>query len=160
MIAGFLFGLSFADNKNENPFNFVRMTIYFLFYIVVTYEIIKQVWKAKKVDKNVFLGLISGYISLGFIGFFICLSIELVHPASFSRLLITSNSPEALVESLMYYSQITLLTIGYGDIISHCICSKAAVLIGLMGQMYLVVITAIIVGKYISQKQHQITNKH
>ena len=52
----------------------------------------------------------------------------------------------------MYYSYITLLTIGYGDILPvSALAHKAAILIGLMGQIYLVVITAIVVGKYINQ---------
>ncbi len=54
----------------------------------------------------------------------------------------------------MYYSYITLLTIGYGDILPvTTLAQKAAMLIGLSGQIYLVVITAIVVGKYISQSQ-------
>ena len=159
VIAGFIFSLNLIKNRNENSFNFVRMTTYFLFYVVVTYEIIKQVWEAKKVNKNVILGLISGYVSLGLIGFFICLSIEMTHPESFQGLLITSNNPEALMESLMYYSYITLLTIGYGDIVPVTdLAHKAAMLIGLMGQMYLVVITAIVVGKYINQSSNATIN--
>jgi hypothetical protein len=52
----------------------------------------------------------------------------------------------------MYFSYVTLLTIGYGDIypISR-IAHKASLLIGLAGQLYLVIITSIVVGKYINQ---------
>jgi len=42
------------------------------------------------------------------------------------------------------------LTIGNGDILPiSTLAHKAAILIGLVGQIYLVVITAIVVGKYI-----------
>ena len=52
----------------------------------------------------------------------------------------------------MYYSYITLMTIGYGDILPITpIAQKAAIFIGLIGQFYLVVLTAIVVGKYINQ---------
>ena len=124
------------------------MVVYFLFYALVTVELIKQVWHAKIISKNVILGLISGYISLGLIGFFICLSIELIHPNSFTGIL----NGTSLTEGLMYYSYITLMTIGYGDILPVTpTAQKAAILIGLIGQIYLVVLTAIVVGKYINQ---------
>ncbi len=55
----------------------------------------------------------------------------------------------------MYFSYITLTTIGYGDILTITILArKASILIGLVGQMYLVVITAIVVGKYIKQSSN------
>jgi len=129
---------------------FIRMTIYFIFYLLVTFEIIKQVWYSKRVNKNVIFGLISGYISLGLIGFFICMTIEMVYPNSFQGSLIGSG---AAVEQLMYFSFITLMTIGYRDILPVTpLAQKATILIGLIGQFYLVIITAVVVGKYIMYK--------
>ncbi|OUS02845.1 hypothetical protein A9Q86_01995 [Flavobacteriales bacterium 33_180_T64] len=154
IIVGIVFSTNLIEEKNATVFNFIRMAAYFLFYVVVTYEIIMQVWNAKFVNKNVIFGLISGYIALGLIGFFICLSIEMAHPNSFEGLL--ANAP--LTDSLMYYSYITLLTIGYGDILPvTSLAQKATILIGLVGQIYLVVITAIVVGKYINQSSHKTT---
>ncbi len=148
VIGTFLLGSDLIKTTNEATVGLIKMLTYFLFYIVVTKEIIKQVWQAKKVSKNVIFGLVSGYISLGLIGFFICLSIEMAYPNSFSGLI----EGISITENLMYYSYITLLTIGYGDILPiSTLAHKAAILIGLMGQIYLVVITAIVVGKYINQ---------
>ncbi len=131
--------------------NFVRMTGYFLFYLVVSFEIIKQVWYAESISKNVIFGLISGFISLGLIGFFICLSIEMVNPGSF--LIAPIGVSGLMTEQLMYFSFITLMTIGYGDILPITdLAQKAAMLIGLIGQFYLVIITAVVVGKFIQQK--------
>ncbi len=151
IISAIIFGSSFLEHSNEKNLDFVRMAIFFLFYIVVTIEVIGQVWKAKFIGKNVTLGPISGYISLGLIGFFICLSIEIAHPGSFSGLL-EATSSDAYTERILYYSYITLLTIGYGDILPVTqLAQKAAVLIGLIGQLYLVIFTAVIVRKYINQ---------
>jgi hypothetical protein len=42
------------------------------------------------------------------------------------------------------------LTIGYGEIVPATpVAQKAAILTGLMGQFYLVIVTAIVVGKYL-----------
>ncbi len=148
IISALLLGSNLIETTNEALVGLIEMGTYFLFYVVVTSEIIKQVWRAKKVSKNVIFGLVSGYISLGLIGFFICLSIEMAYPNSFSGLI----EGISITENLMYYSYITLLTIGYGDILPiSALAHKAAILIGLMGQIYLVVITAIVVGKYINQ---------
>lgn len=148
VISTLLLGSNLIETVNEALVGLIKMGTYFLFYVVVTSEIIKQVWRAKKVSKNVIFGLVSGYISLGLIGFFICLSIEMVYPNSFIGLI----AGVSITENLMYYSYISLLTIGYGDILPiSALAHKATILIGLMGQIYLVIITAIVVGKYINQ---------
>ncbi len=148
----FTFGLTLLENHESRIYDYLQMASFFLFYMVVTIEIINQVWSIKKVNKNVILGLVSGYISLGLLGFFICLSIEMTYPESFQGLFFTESNPEQLTQRLIYYSFITLLTIGYGDILPvTALAQKAAVLIGLMGQFYLVIITAAVVGKYINQ---------
>ncbi len=153
--SGFLFG--YAEANDEIPIfaRYIQVGIYFAFYLVVTYEIIKQVWSSEEVNKTVIYGLISGFICLGLIGFFICLSIELAHPESFQGGLLEAQSgqPNTLTEQLMYYSFITLMTIGYGDILPVTpLAQKASILIGLIGQFYLVVITAVVVGKFINQR--------
>ncbi len=90
----------------------LRITINFLFYLLVTFELVTQVWKAQVVSTNVIAGLISGYISLGFIGYFICMSIVILNPTSFGGI----NPDLPLTDEIMYYAYITLLTIGYGDV--------------------------------------------
>ena len=128
----------------------IRLSIYFIFYFFVTWNIIQQVWRAKKVTKNVIIGLISGYVSLGFLAFFLFMSIELITPNSFQIGLINSNEIQAKPDNILYYAYITLLTIGYGEIIpTTAIAQKAAILVGLIGQFYMVIITAVVIEKYI-----------
>ncbi|WP_294738346.1 potassium channel family protein [uncultured Flavobacterium sp.] len=149
-VISIVFGTSLVRNPDTDLYSFIRMASYFLFYIVVTHRIIKQVWVAKRVNNNVIFGLISGYVSLGLIGFFICISIEMANPESFQGFLITNSN--SLTDDLLYFSYITLLTIGYGDIMPITpLAQKATILIGLIGQIYLVIISAVVVGKYINQ---------
>lgn len=148
--------LGFINSEIENRVDYLKLGLYFLFYAIVTIQIIKQVWKAKIVGKNVILGLISGYISLGLLAFFLCLSIEIISPNSFSGIVSIAGVNTNTTEQLMYYSYITLMTIGYGDILPVTpIAQKASIFIGLIGQFYLVIITAVVVGKYI---QHNNSN--
>lgn len=157
VIEGIIFGISEATNEIPMLARYLQVGSYFAFYFVVTYEIVKQVWSALTVNKNVIYGLISGFISLGLIGFFLFLSIELAYPESFQGGLLASQDtqPEAITEQLMYFSFITLMTIGYGDILPVTpLAQKAAILVGLIGQFYLVIITAVVVGKFINQKKN------
>ena len=88
------------------------------------------------------------------IGFFICFTIELAFQGSFQGVLLEGAQVALLAEKLMYFSFITLMTIGYGDILPVTdLAQKAAMLIGLLGQFYLVIITAVVVGKFIMQKE-------
>jgi hypothetical protein len=146
--------------KGINPeikqvYKFMNVGALFIFYGIITVEIIYQVWTAKNVSKNVIMGLIGGYMSLAFIGFFICLTIEMIDPGSFKGLLDPTGNPELMVDRLKYYSYITIMTIGYGDIVPvSALAQKGSMLIGLVGQFYLVIITSTIVGKFVNQS-HQ-----
>jgi voltage-gated potassium channel len=131
----------------------LKLACYFLFYAIVSLEIIKQVAKAKSIKSNVILGLISGYISLGLLAFFMFLTIEIIEPNSFSGLVLEVDANLNLKEQLLYFSYVTLLTIGYGEILPISdLAQKGAILVALIGQFYLVILTAIVVGKYINQQ--------
>lgn len=139
------------DFNDMGTFNAVKLFSFFLFYALLAFEIIRQVWYAKIVGKNVIFGLVSGFITTGLIGFFICLSIEIYNPGSFDGIKTATMSETVDSQGLLYYSYITLMTIGYGDIVpTTLLARKAAVLIGLIGQFYLVILTAIIVGKFLN----------
>lgn len=146
-----VFGSSMMSREAAFQDNFlIRLCVYFIFYIIVTHQIIMQIWKAKRVNNTVVIGLMCGYISLGFIAFFLFTTIELLEPNSFNGIMIESNKVALGLDAIMYYAYITLMTIGYGDIVPVTpLAQKAAIITGLMGQFYLVIITAIIVGKYI-----------
>ena len=127
----------------------VEMAILFPFFTIVTYEMIKQVWQATIVNKTVILGLISGFISLGIIGALLYSNIEMIHPGSFSGFTEADGGGD-VNSNLMYFSFITLMAVGYGDILPMTmLAKKASILIGLSGQLYLVIIMAVVVAKYI-----------
>jgi len=141
--------LFFVKTEIEN-YQFVRLAIYFVFYLIVTYELIKQVWQATVISKNVIIGVMCGYFCLGLIGLFMFIAIEMLHPGSFNGIVEVEDAIDE--ESLLYFSYVTLLSIGYGEITPLTILArKASLLTGFMGQFYMVILTAVIVGKYINQ---------
>ncbi|NQX77660.1 ion channel [Gilvibacter sp.] len=153
LISSGLFGVDSLFNIDSANLKIVRIGCYFIFYTLVALEIIRQVWLAKQVNKNVIYGLVSGYISLGLIGCFIFVLIEWLNPGSFQGAMMNEaiSSGRELIEPLMYFSYITLMTVGYGDMLPvSALAQKSVILVGLTGQFYLVIITAVVVGKYIS----------
>lgn len=130
-----------------------RTALFLFLFLVLFVEIIIQIISEKAVSSQVILGMLSGYITLGFIGLFLLQLIMLKDPQA---LLFNTNSvidQEQGSSQIMYYAFITLLSIGYGDIVpvSHY-AQKTAILLGLTGQFYLTVVIAMIVGKYLRDK--------
>ena len=148
LMALFLLGLNpFVAPHWERHVELTELIFHFVFYAFVTTQIIKQVWQIREVDSNVIIGLMSGYVALGLMAFFIFFIIETLFPHSFSGLgLEDQHDPLTRINSLLYYSFITLMTIGYGEIYPVTIkAQKAAILVGLIGQFYLVIITAVVI---------------
>lgn len=143
-----VFWLVIFQDRESNAI--LRLFVYLLFYVVITFEIIKQVWTAKWVNRKVIFGLFGGYLSLGLIFFLLFMTIETMHPGSFHGSYFDNADFDFRSDSMMYFSYITLLTIGYGDIVPvTVVAQKTAVLAGLVGQFYMVVITAVVIEKYI-----------
>ena len=131
----------------------VRLICFFIFYAIVTFEIIKQVASISVHKKNAILGLMSGYISIGLLAFFMFTIIEYVEPNSFANLQPANNIMPLDLDRLLYFSYVTLLTIGYGEIYPvSSLAQKGSILVALLGQFYFVILTAIVVGKYLNQK--------
>ncbi|MHA7099172.1 ion channel [Roseivirga pacifica] len=140
--------LTDSSNFGDQVFN-LRLFIYFCFYALVSFQIVNQVWSSKEVTKKVMYGLLSGYICIGLVAFFIFLIIETYTPGSLQGVGINASG-KANGESIMYFSYITMMTIGYGEITPVTpLAQKATMMVGLLGQFYLVIIMAVVLEKYI-----------
>lgn len=142
----------FFGVENHIYLRLIHFALLSIFYLVVTWAIIREVWHTEEVTRNVIFGVMGGFTALGLISFFMLLGIEIAEPGSFSGLDTSNGTTQA--QSLLYMAYITLMSIGYGDIVptTH-IAQKATILVGLLGQFYLVIITGVVVGKYINQQK-------
>jgi membrane protease YdiL (CAAX protease family) len=120
------------------------------FVVMISYEVFKQIIITKSIDMHIIVGAFCGFMLIGIIASLIFTFMHLNNPESFS------NVNQALdgVDDLFYFSFITILTIGYGDIAPVTDEARSiSLFFGLIGQFYLVVIMAVLVGKFISKAE-------
>lgn len=120
--------------------------IVLLFLSVIIFMIISSIVRSKKVTVNMILGVITIYILFGMLAGEVNQLIDFYDENAFSGNLEPNDSA-----GLRYYSYVTMTTLGYGDIAPVSRIARAsAVFFSLVGQIYLAVVIALIVGKYIS----------
>jgi len=119
---------------------------YSVFCFSITLRIFRKVLGAGRVSAELLAATMCGFVLLGMVGTFLFVLITLVQPGAFSNV-----PPEpGTVQALNYFSFITLLTVGYGDIVPLTnVARKATVLLGLLGHFYDLFVVSVIVGKYV-----------
>jgi hypothetical protein len=121
-----------------------------LFTAVVITSVMVFMFESEEVNKETIYAAILLYLLIGLMWAFIYTFLELVEPASFN---IDLSRPEGYLLVFQYFSFVTITTLGYGDVTPVTEVAKAfAVLEAVVGQLYLVIIVAWLVGTYKSNK--------
>ncbi len=133
---------------NSIPTQWLKSICLLVFYCYLAVQLFFKIAKNKAVDLNIILASVSGYLLIGAIGGFLFQLLTLAIPGSFKGL---SGNFETY--DLQYFSYITLTSVGYGDISPATEAAQSlVVLLALSGQIYLTILVAILVGKYLSEK--------
>lgn len=119
---------------------------YSVFCFSITLRILRKVLGAGRVSAELLAATMCGFVLLGMVGTFLFVLIAVVQPGAFAHV-----PPEpGTVQALNYFSFVTLLTVGYGDIVPlNNVARKATVLLGLLGHFYDLFVVSVIVGKYV-----------
>jgi len=140
--AWLLLWLSYAKST-DNLYHMLSSLTMLLFFSYLCFELFKSLKKYSKLNAKIIYASICGFLLLGFIGGELIHLLELFRPNSFSQ-------PTKGFFDFIYYSFVSLTTMGYGDIVPLTPAAKSlSIFIGVTGQMYLAIIVAIMVGKYI-----------
>ena len=127
----------------------ILATIFF-FYIIVL--LVKRVAGSKTVGTLEFLESINVYLLLGIAGSILFNALYSFEPTSFMY----SSEMLKYHSDFIYFSFVTMTTLGYGDITPvHSLARSLAIFFSVSGQLYLTMIIAMLVGKFIGQQTEQ-----
>ena len=116
-----------------------------LFIIFLVGSVVRHMMNQKNVTIYTLVNALNGYLLLGIMFMSMVAFCDLYLPGSF-------NASGKTDMELVYYTLITLTTAGYGDITPQLpLAQSLAMLIAVMGQFYVAVVVAILVGKYASK---------
>ncbi|WHQ33038.2 potassium channel family protein [Edwardsiella anguillarum] len=128
------------------PFIVLGKMLYLYFFTLVTIVVVRKVIRAASADVEMVFAALSGFLLIGYIGLFIFSSIEVLQPGSFKGI---SDNPQQMFNDLFYYSFISILTVGYGDIVAVSWPARnATIVVVLMGYIYSLVFIARIVSDF------------
>jgi hypothetical protein len=124
---------------------FHLLTILGLAFVV--YEVLRHVLAEGPVNVDKLYAAVSAYLLLGLAFASIYEALAFWMPDSF----LYGNDHQRDVDGLMYFSLVTLSTVGYGDIVPVLPQARVlAVLEAVLGQLYLAVLMARLVGLHLS----------
>jgi hypothetical protein len=119
-----------------------------LFFTYIVYNYVDMIVRSKIVRVRVILHAISGYLLISIV-FAIIVSIMFQNDPSsisFPEKIITRGITFA---DYLYFSIVTISTLGYGDVLPVAPYAKSlSTLICVVGQFYVAVIIALLVGKF------------
>jgi hypothetical protein len=117
---------------------------------------IRHIARSRIVTPTIILNSVNGYLLLGVLGGVLLSIADAVHiylngAGSAGIVLPERGTPE--FSDYLYMAFITLTTVGYGDVTatSH-LTRSVAILIGLSGQLYMTILIAMLVGKFLASQ--------
>lgn len=118
------------------------------FIATVTIAILVHIYRQKDIDAEVIAGAIVVYLLMAVMWSQIYVVLESAQPGSFN---FPAGARESTHTLLRYFSLVTITTVGYGDIAPVSPAARAfANLEAVVGQLYLVIQVAWLVGMHVS----------
>jgi len=153
VIVGMIFNF-LAYASDDVSYVHITVTLVFAFLILATLTALKQVLFAHKLDRNRLYGALCVYLMLGVIWALAYASLNSVSPSAFEGVGDVQGSPWSV--QWLYYSFVTLTTLGYGDILP--VSGTARVLAyseAVLGVFYMAVLVAGLVGAHLSERANK-----
>jgi voltage-gated potassium channel len=158
----FLFGLGLAafslllallEFFYSSEFIYIASILVLLFFLVNSLVLaIKHILFGPKIDMNKIVGSITIYLLIGIIWALLYGLIEVLIEGSFSGNLL--NVGGSRFWDLIYFSFVTLTTLGYGDILPmNTYARTLAYIEAIVGQFYIALLVASLVGAHLSDRR-------
>ena len=132
----------------NRPLMVVAFSFGTILYFYIVFLLVKNLLSIRVITADLIYCAISIYLLIGIMWAGIYTVLEGIWPGSFSG---TSGTVD-----LLYFSFVTLTTVGFGDVAPLSVLGKRlAVFEAAMGSIYMAVIIAMIVGRYMSMPVEQ-----
>ena len=130
----------------HTAFSLASNVLAFLWLVYAIGLIVTALFRMEKVDTNAILGAIVAYVLTAVAFGMAFLLIELLQPSSFTGLP-TGGVQRELEHALLYFSFVSITTMGYGGILPvSALARSMASIEGVFGTLYLAVMIARLVG--------------
>ncbi len=151
VLAGFSILINLVELQFEHQLlMFTRIAIQFLFFSLTLWIALGHVMFGDRIDLNRIVGTICIYLLIGIIWSIAYSVVDIIDPGSFRGLNATAIDEKH--SELIYFSFVTLTTLGYGDIAPiKPIARTLAYFEAIAGQFYLAVMVAGLVGAHIAR---------
>jgi hypothetical protein len=131
---------------DHTAFSLASIVLAFLWLAYASGLIVTALFRMEKVNTNTILGAIVAYILTAVAFAMAFLLIELLQPSSFTGLP-TGGVQRELEHALLYFSFVSITTMGYGGILPvSALARSTASIEGVFGTLYLAVMIARLVG--------------
>ena len=122
--------------------------------LVMVHEVHVVFFESRRVTWDTILGAINGYLLIGIVFMFAYDAIYQIHPGSFEGIGHVFGDADLRTSSFLYFSYVTLASLGYGDISPKAPEAAAfAYAEVIIGQFYMVIMVARLVSLQIVQSQ-------
>lgn len=146
---------AYADFHPSTALIAAADSCYIVVFVLLIVVLADNVFSDGPVDLNRIVGAVSIYFVLGLVFAFVFSLLQAFQPGAFNLTPISkeAGSHQLMFSELNYFSNVTLTTLGYGDInpISRP-ARTLATLEAMIGQLYLAIVMARLVGLYILQR--------
>ena len=144
-----ILGIFFHES---NSLNYLIFSLNTIFFLLITIALITQVAGAMRVTSSTLLCAVNSYLLIGLSLSMLFIILDLLAPNSFNL----SGDATHKFSTFVYYGFVTLTTLGYGDILPVTPLARSlASFTALFGQLYLVIIMAFLIGKYLNTKNQE-----
>jgi len=136
----------------------LSQTVLFLYFILIVIGLIIQVVSTARVTPRVIVESITGYLLMGIVYSLVIMILARNIPAaySFGGVVTEAGIKGWQLSEYIYYGFVTYTTLGYGDVVPLVPVSRSiSVMASVTGQLYLAVLVAMLVGKFLSGKQER-----
>ena len=131
----------------------IKLAFFVAFFIFVMAYLIRFISRSTSVDMSVLITSVNIYLLAGIVGASMSMAFYRLYPDAYN---FPAYIGTPVFVHFLYYSFITMSTVGYGDITPRIAETQTlAYLISITGQLYVAIIIAFLIGKFLMQSSQK-----